>query len=112
MLAADGKQYDYPEWDSETGELPDGSLLFISDARGVYIPRDFAQSIDFANVANVSQEDWDTLLAGPDGEWYWEAWSDVENNATVRDTQNGKVYAVRQDGDCWLIPLVPSEVQP
>ena len=43
-------------------------LLWLSDARGVYIPRDFANS--FSNrakdVTGVSDEDWAILEAGPD----------------------------------------------
>jgi hypothetical protein len=80
-------------------------LLWLSDARGVYIPRDFANS--FANravsVSGVSDEDWTTLESGPDAEWYWESWETVLNNATVIDDEGVK-FSVYQDGDCWLIP--------
>lgn len=43
-------------------------LLWLSDARGVYIPRDFAMSFaDRAkSVTGVSDEDWETLEKGPD----------------------------------------------
>lgn len=78
--------------------------LFLSDARGIYIPRDFAESIKRDCVAGVSDEDWTTLEAGPDHEWYWEAWDDVCDKAVITDPSNGTVYTVYQDGDCWLIP--------
>lgn len=82
-------------------------LLWLSDARGIYIPRDFANS--FANraksVTGVSAEDWETLEAGPDHEWYWETWNDVKQNAVITD-ENGVRYTVHQDGDCWLVPEV------
>jgi hypothetical protein len=78
--------------------------LWLSDARGIYIPRDFAAS--FANraatVSGVTEEDWAILDAGPDHEFYWDAWSDVCDNATI--TMEGVEYSIHQDGDCWLVP--------
>jgi hypothetical protein len=83
-------------------------VLFLSDARGVYIPRDFANSWDkeerARRVANVSNKDWAILEAGPDAEGYWDAWLDVCDIAVVID-DNGVAYTVYQDGDCWLIPV-------
>lgn len=81
-------------------------LLWLSDTRGVYIPRDFAQSFkDRAkNVSGVSDEDWEILEAGPDNEYYWETWQDVMNNCLVWDDKENVLYSVYQDGDCWLIP--------
>lgn len=80
-------------------------LLWLSDARGIYLPQDFADS--FADrsqfVSGVSDEDWEILESGPDHEWYWEAWEDVLNSARVKDDK-GFLYFVYQDGDCWLIP--------
>jgi hypothetical protein len=82
--------------------------LWLSDARGVYIPRDFAASfVDRdKNVTGVSKEDWTCLETGPtpENEWYWEAWQSVCDNAKVTD-ENGAIYTVYQDGDCWLIPV-------
>lgn len=80
-------------------------MLWLSDARGVFIPRDFAASFaDRAKaVSGVSDEDWQTLEAGPDEEWYWEAWENVLRDAVVTD-EHGVKYRVHQDGDCWLIP--------
>jgi hypothetical protein len=80
-------------------------ILFLSDARGIYIPRDFAAS--FADrsksVTGVSDEDWTILDAGPDHEWYWDTWTEVCDSAVVTDA-HGSTYFVYQDGDCWLIP--------
>ena len=80
-------------------------MLCLSDARGQYIPRDFATSFaDRAKtVSGVDQETWDILEAGPDHEMYWEAWQDVEQGAIITD-ENGVKFHVYQDGDCWLIP--------
>ena len=81
-------------------------ILWLNDARGIYIPRDFASSFsDRATyVANVSDEDWAILEAGPDHEAYWDAWSEVEAHAIVTDDKGNK-FTVFQEGDCWLIPV-------
>jgi hypothetical protein len=79
-------------------------MLWLSDARGIYIPRDWANS--FSELATISGIEDDTLAilrAGPDHEQYWEAWEEVLDRATVRDDK-GNVFTVYQDGDCWLIP--------
>jgi hypothetical protein len=80
-------------------------LLWLSDNRGIYIPRDFAAS--FADrtkqVKGVTDENWAILDAGPDHEWYWEAWDDVLQAATVTD-ENGVEYFLNQEGDLWLVP--------
>ncbi len=80
-------------------------LLWLSDSRGIYLPRDFANS--FAdrtkNVSGVSDEDWAILETGPDHEHYWDVWFDVQQTAVITD-DNGTKYTIYQDGDCWLIP--------
>jgi hypothetical protein len=89
-----------------------GMLLWLSDSRGQYIPRDFAKS--FADrdksVSGVKAEDWECLDIGPWNEaedkpndWYWEAWESVCQDATITD-EKGVKYFVYQDGDCWLVP--------
>ena len=79
-------------------------LLWLSDARGIYIPRDFAQSfVDRdKSVSGVSADDW-VILENPDHAAYWDAWTEVCDNATVTD-ENGTKYRLHQDGDLWLIP--------
>lgn len=80
-------------------------LLWLSDARGQYIPRDFANSFSdrSKHVANVSAEEWAILEAGPDHEFYWDTWADVSDTAVITD-ENGIKFHVWQDGDCWLVP--------
>ena len=79
-------------------------LLLLNDARGIYIPRDFTIHVARSHVANVSDEDWAILEAGPDHEHYWEAWEIVTNNAVVT-AESGTSYTLHQDGDLWLIPV-------
>ena len=75
-----------------------GLNLLLSDARGVYIPRDFA---DFAEHWNgVTPEDLEILRAGPDHQDYWDAWSMVTIDAHYVDS-DGNVWRLWQDGDLW-----------
>lgn len=79
--------------------------LWLSDARGQYIPRDFATSfVDRAkHVTGVLDDDWAVLETGPDHDDYWDTWSEVEQNAVITD-ENGVKYSIYNNGDCWLIP--------
>jgi hypothetical protein len=74
------------------------SELFLDSARGVYIPRDFAASIDPADWIGVSTDELDILRAGPDDESYWDAWQSVLDYA---ETKDGRV--LHQDGDLWFV---------
>jgi hypothetical protein len=84
--------------------LPDTAILLLSDARGVYIPRDFTSFIDFTRVRNVTPDDYAILAIGPDHREYWEAWCTILDNAIVTDT-DGNEYYLHQDGDLWAIPI-------
>jgi hypothetical protein len=79
-------------------------ICFLRDARGIFLPRDFTCNVERSLVANVSDEDWAALEAGPDHTDYLDAWSDVCDSAIVTDIKGVK-YHVYQDGDCWLIPV-------
>jgi hypothetical protein len=83
-------------------------FLFLNDARGVYIPRDFAQSWTkeerAKRVSGVDDDDWAILEIGPEHREYWDAWETVCDSAVVTDDAGNK-YTVHQDGDCWLVPV-------
>jgi hypothetical protein len=68
---------------------------------GVYVPQEFA-SRGMAEAWGVKPEDIAILLAGPDHEFYWEAWDDVTREATFKDA-NGKVWSLEQDGDLFAV---------
>jgi hypothetical protein len=73
-----------------------GIEILLSDNRGVYIPRDFA---DFGgNWDSVTAEDIEILQAGPDTEGYWDAWDAVTRDASYTD-EKGNVWRLYQDGD-------------
>jgi len=77
--------------------------LWLSDSLGQYIPRDFTTTLDRVRVAEVDDEDWMALEAGPDHEHYWDAWLEVERKALI--VLDDGVYRIHQEGDCWLIPV-------
>lgn len=80
-------------------------MLWLSDSRGQFIPRDFVNSFaNWANVTWVDPTDRATLQAGPEHADYWEAWDRVLTYARVTDN-SGNTFTVYQDGECWLIPI-------
>lgn len=80
------------------------AILFADSARGVYIPQYFAESIKRDCVAGITEEQFATLAAGPDAEWYWETWETVMNNAEVTIPETGAKAWLYQDGDLWIVP--------
>jgi hypothetical protein len=88
----------------------ENAILYTSDRHGIYIPQYFAESIKPECLTNVSSDAMDILKAGPDHMEYWDAWNDVEAQATVTDPSNGIEYYLWQDGDLWLIPVNEMEL--
>jgi len=84
-------------------ELPHNAELYASDRHGIYIPQYFAESIVRECLSGVSDDDVQTLIDGPDSEYYWDSWDVVLNNAVLTD-KNGKRWTLWQDGDLWLVP--------
>ena len=84
--------------------MKDNVILLLSDARGIYIPRDFAQNFNFDvdGWQGVSQEDRDAL-SDPENVDYWETWDRVLSNAHYIDETSGWIYHLHQDGDLWAI---------
>ncbi len=80
------------------------ATLFVDSSRGVYIPQYFAQSVQRDLVTGVGDDDYTTLIAGPDHPFYWEAWADVLDNATINDPKLGECY-LHQDEDLWVVPV-------
>lgn len=76
-----------------------GLHLLISDHTGIYIPQHFATNMDLDQWSGLNKEDIDILQAGPDHEWYWEAWDNVLGSASI--LLDGKVWHLSQDGDLW-----------
>lgn len=77
--------------------------LLVSDSAGVYVPQVFCEKFDLARWSGIRDEDIATIEAGPEHEWYWEAWNDILNSATY--TEDGHTYMLWQDGDLWAISV-------
>lgn len=78
-------------------------IHFLDSARGQYIPRDFAQIVNREALHGVSLELLDSLAEedSNNGEFYWEDWEMVLNNARI--VLDGVEYTPHHDGDLWLI---------
>lgn len=84
-----------------------GVQLLLSDSRGIYIPRDFAECFDL-NQWNIDSK-YVELLSSPEDEFYWDNWNFVLNNAKHTD-KDGNVWQLWQDGDLWAIcPVLMTE---
>lgn len=74
--------------------------LFFDSNRGRYIPQNFVQEMDLSRWHGISKWAIETCAAGPDHEYYWEAWTDILDNATME--HEGHTYQLWQDGDVFL----------
>lgn len=69
----------------------------LSDARGVYIPRDFLDLEHFK--AQLSEREIQ-VLSDPEHEFYWETWDSILNRDFI---VNGETWTLYQDGDLWAV---------
>lgn len=82
-------------------------VLILSDARGIYIPRDFVCNecneiaIEHCNAWGISLYD-ATILQDPENEGYWDTWNDVLNYAEYVDLEDNQ-FKLHQDGDLWAL---------
>lgn len=78
-------------------------VLLLSDARGIYIPQNFAEKFDMS-LWGISQGDAAILLQGPDAENYWETWDDVTQHAKFE--AKSVVYTLWQsEGGLYAMPI-------
>jgi len=75
--------------------------LVVDGRAGIYAPQNFAEL--FADeIKSVQRADVETLLEGPEDEWYWEAWQNIEMNGTISvNDENWTIY--QYEGDIWLV---------
>lgn len=91
-----------------SAEIPDAVTLILSDARGIYIPRDFVTdnynqiAEDHCKAWQIEPDDAAILASGTDHEYYWETWDTVLSNAQYIDEEGNK-YSLSQDGDLWAL---------
>jgi hypothetical protein len=74
--------------------------LIVDGHHGIYVPQTFCQR--YYKTDDISQEDWDICLAGPDHEGYWEAWDEILSWWATEETDGmGNVFKIflEQDQD-------------
>lgn len=90
----------------------DTIILILSDARGIYIPRDFLTDSD-NNIAWEHCNNWGLTTENykswgsatdVDSMSYWDDWDWILQNAQYKDS-DGSIYRLHQDGDLWGLCL-------
>jgi hypothetical protein len=85
----------------EKEQNTDTTTLLVDDCHGIYVPQVWAMRYRmFPEAWNVTREQLDVLLRGPDDDVYWETWDEVLNTAEFTDSQ-GRVWHLWQDGALW-----------
>jgi hypothetical protein len=82
------------------GDAKECVQCILDGARGIYVPRDFATG--FTDWKGIKPEDLGILKAGPEHEFYWEAWDDVLQSAYFTDDV-GRVWGLEQDSDLFAV---------
>jgi len=85
-------------------DLPDNAQLFLDSNRGMYIPRDFALTVNRECLSGVTEYELAVLEQGPDHDLYWDVWNDVECNAVLYAATGDVTFRLYQDGELWLFP--------
>jgi hypothetical protein len=86
-----------------TKTLPAVRLL-LSDARGIYIPRDFVQGFKLAEWG-LDPDEWAVRTCNcptADCDGYWDAWAEIIDRARYT-APDGSLYMLHQDGDLWAL---------
>jgi hypothetical protein len=81
--------------------------LLINDAHGIYIPQLFCQTyINYIVNKEELKEDIETCLKGPEEEYYFDAWDNIEMNCKFTNDRNEPYYIgnLYESGDLWAIP--------
>ena len=73
--------------------------MIVSNTRWIYVPQAFAE--DYIGWFGISAEERAILLAGPEGNDYWEVWDDVLAHATFVDP-NRHVWELLHVEDLWV----------
>ena len=85
---------------------PDDVTLYISEDRGVYIPKVFAEVIRNENIINRQEfdDDLDFLIKyDTTKDFYWETWQNILDNMRVRIGRRTYFFSQVVPGDVWMI---------
>ena len=73
--------------------------LLVDSHHGQYIPQAFAETVRRELFGDsISADDFEIIAAGPDAEFYWDAWDSILNSAETKDG-----VTLWQDGDLWAV---------
>lgn len=73
--------------------------LMVDSRHGQYVPQVFAETVRREMFGDsISAEDFEIISAGPDAEYYWDAWDAILNSAETKDG-----VTLWQDGDLWAV---------
>ncbi len=94
--------------------------IYLDGASGQYIPKRFARETKRECLEGVKAADLDYLARGPGGcldddetlaegetvrgEFYWDVWQDVLDNAILLDPDSGIRFKLYQDDSVFLVP--------
>lgn len=100
--------------------LSESVHCYIDGASGIYIPKRFARETKRECIHGVSEADLDYLARGPGGcldddkeltqgetirgEFYWDIWADVLENAIVQEPDSEISFKLHQDDSLFLVP--------
>lgn len=80
--------------------------LLIDSARGIYIPQHFVSDVSGFDITRwglpTDNPNVQSVMDGPDNEWYWEAWHLIEGQAEYTD-EHGHKWSLYLNGDLWAI---------
>jgi hypothetical protein len=90
-----------------TNKTIENNAVLIADSHhGVYIPQLVVKGeLNNPNwdFSECSKGDIETVISGPDNEFYWDAWNNIEQTVKITDNE-GTVYFLCQNEDLWAIP--------
>lgn len=101
VCAKCGEEHTYVSLTSEgVARLNEDRISCLIDgAAGIYVPQRFAETYDLQKWGlDPLSDDVAILRAGPDHEYYWEAWENTLNNAAMED-KDGNTWTLYQDSD-------------
>ena len=87
-------------------EYPDDVTLYLSEDRGIYIPRDFAESINRECI--IDREKWEVELDflikyDTKKDFYWETWQNILDHLKIKIGRRTYFFCQASPGDVWMI---------
>lgn len=87
--------------------IENDAILIADSHHGQYIPQLVVKgelNNPQWNWSGCSPEDIQAVLNGPEDEWYWDAWNNIEQSVKIKDV-DGNEYFLCQNEDLWAIPV-------